>query len=251
MTSWRLWSNAMDTVCVLLSTSSTAGASHVPLAFMIYDGPIWVYQNLAPYVDLFVTSTTASRLLEIYEASGKPVVDTDYTTGTPDSAMWSQGDISSLVFNTTSGKTEAVVPGFKHRWRKRRFVTWPGALDLFASGGCHGTALQCPCGYLTAAAPLAFVEWDKLWWSNDYVNVTHYGECLHSGDALQISSSSGGPVLYNITSQHKRAEVMIGQLSKKRSLRGHDGKRFVIGFEHWGVSSASLSVTIMYSPHFS
>ena len=100
---------------------------------------------------------------------------------------------------------------------------------------------------LTAAAPLANVMWDKLWWSNDYVNVTHFGECIHSGDALQISSSSGGPLLYNITSQHERAEAMIGQMSTKRSLRGHDGKHFVIGFEHWGVSASLFATRDVFS----
>ena len=218
--------------------ASAAGAAHVPLAFMIYDGPTWVYKNLAPYADLFVTSATASRLLEIYEASRRPLVDTDYTVATPDSAMWSEGNISALEFNASSGKTQARVPGFKYRWRKRRFVTWPSAAGSFMTGtpplgGCH--AKQCPCGYLTTSAPLGFVEWDTLYWANDYVNVTHYGECLHSGGSLQISSSSGGPPLYNITSQHDRASAMADSWSSKRKLKGSDGKRFVIGFEHWGL----------------
>jgi hypothetical protein len=177
--------------------ASAAGAAHVPLAFMIYDGPTWVYQNLAPFADLFVTSTTASRLLEIYEASGKPLVDTDYTVATPDSAMWAQGNLSSLEFNASSGETQARVPGFKYRWRKRRFVTWPSAAGLFMGGtppigGCHGTALQCPCGYRTTSAPLGFVEWDTVYWANDYVNVTNYG--------AENENASFGTILFLKTS---------------------------------------------------
>jgi hypothetical protein len=205
---------------------------------MIYDGPLFVYQNLAEYVDLFITSTSADRLLEIYDCSSKPIVDTDYTTGTPDSAMWSSGKITSLSFNSTSGRTRATVPGFGYRWRKRRFVTWPASAGKFLSGappfgGCRGPG--CTCGYLTTAAPLLFVEWDTLEWAHDYVHVEHYGDCVRVGDVLQISSSSGGSELYNVTSQAQRAQMMIEEYTAKRNLRGADGKQFVIGFEHWSL----------------
>ena len=91
-------------------------------------------------------------------------------------------------------------------------------------------------GYLTTSSPLGFVEWDTLHWANDYVNVAHYGECLHSGEALQMSSSSGGPTLYNITSQQDRASAMADTWSSKRKLEGSDGKRFVIGHRALGAT---------------
>jgi hypothetical protein len=216
------------------------GLAHTPLAFMIYDGPTWVYAHLAPYADLFVTSTTASRLTDIYAASGRPVVDVDYTTATPDSGMWAQAPISSLDFNVTNGKTQVQVPGFKYRWRKRRFVTWPDSAGLFMSGtppfgGCRGTAQECPCGYLTMTAPLSYVQWDTLWWDHDYIDVPHYGSCVHVAETVQSASSSGGPPLYNITSQEERARYMSETWLTKRNLRGSDGKRFVIGLEHWAL----------------
>ena len=224
----------------LAINSSHGEMAHTPVAFMIYDGPTWVYSQLAPYADLFVTSTTISRLAEIYAASGRPLVDTDYTTATPDSAMWAQAPIISLEFNVTGGKTQARAPGFKYRWRKRRFVTWPDAAGLFMSGtppfgGCRGTVQQCPCGYLTPSTPLSYVQWDTLYWNEDYVDVAHYGKCIHAAETVQAASSSGGPPLYNITSQEQRANYMSETWLAKRNLRGSDGKRFVIGLEHWGL----------------
>jgi hypothetical protein len=209
---------------------------------MIYDGPIWIYEAIGPYADLFITSTTASKLLQIYDVGGTPVVDTDYSTATPDSAMWATGKIntSTLTYNSTTDRTQVVVPGFGYRWRKRRFVTWPEAEGTFASGskpfgGCRGNATECPCGYLNSAAPLAFVEWDTLEWRGNYVDAPHFGKCLHAGGVVQISSSSGGPELYNISTQASRASEMIAAYKEKRGLRGRDGKQFVIGFEHWGL----------------
>ena len=102
-------------------------------------------------------------------------------------------------------------------------------------GGCRGNATECPCGYLTSAAPLAFVAWNTLEWRGNYVDVPHFGKCLHAGGTVQISSSSGGPELYNITTQAERARAMIAAYAEKRGLRGRDGKQFVIGFEHWGL----------------
>ena len=104
----------------LAATAAAAGIPSpqpvvvVPLGFMIYDGPVWIYESIGPYADLFITSTTASKLLQIYEAAATPVVDTDYTTATPDSAMWAAGtiDASTLTYNSTTDRTQAVVSDF-------------------------------------------------------------------------------------------------------------------------------------------
>ena len=211
-----------------------------PLAAMIYDGPTFVYAALGRFVDMFVTNAVPSHLLDIYAAAGKPIVDTDYTTATPDSALWGAGTITRLNF--TGAHTQVVAPGMRFRWRKRRFVTWPETKGTFEDDdpGFGRCTIDCSCGYLQHQQPVQRVQWDTIVFSGDYVN-SSYGHCLRVGDHVQVSAGAGHPPLYNITTQGGRARWMVEQFKAKRALVGQDGRRFVIGLEHWALHDPSPS----------
>ncbi len=200
-------------------------ASHPPVFLPLYRGPDAAYRGAGPYVDGFwVAQDDRGSLQAIYNESGKPVIVADYSTANSDSPLFVSGTVESASYDHSSGLTKFTTPDIEYIFRAPWHVSFS---NVASSQLCTGSSLS--------PAPILFEAfWNSIAVRGDYTR------CVHPGDHIRlydwVSDKPNTP-----QTQTDRASRLISRIKAIRDLRGNDGAKFVVGFEHWALYDNSPS----------
>ena len=199
--------------------------AHPPLLLPLYDAPGPVYRAIAPYVDAFwVNVPKPEDALRIYNASHRPLVVADYLTADPDSQLFFRGTVETIRYDAAREATVITAPDLRYPFRMARFVTFPEAEELNRTGQCGGK-------WVYAFPRIKSLHGHSLEVPGDFTG------CVRPGQHLERWKEGGFP----LKTQAGRARAMIARWNSLLDLRGDDGLRFVIGFEHWCLYDPSVS----------
>jgi hypothetical protein len=100
--------------------------AHPPVFLPLYNAPLFVYRQFAPYVDGFwVTAHDPGLLVQIYDVARKPLIVADYSSANPDSQAFFNATIAVVMFDQVRHRTIIRAPGVHYIFRSSFQVEFP------------------------------------------------------------------------------------------------------------------------------
>ena len=194
--------------------------AHPPVFVPLYNAPLFVYRQFAPFVDGFWVTVHDPRLLvQIYDIAHKPLIVADYSTANPDSEAFFNAKIVTVTFDKVSHRTIIRAPGLHYMFRSSFPVEFPDS----------AIGLTPRCKFVNSRPRPAAAHWDELELDGDY------SACVAPDNYVRLYFEK------TFSTQEERGEAIVSEMRDAFGARGSDGVAFVLGFEHWSLYDDSAS----------